>query len=125
MRCMSDGSDADIFDCSYLTKSKCYHRRASPSYSPKIAAWRDLRRDFARGAWRVDRVGADDVAAGFDVAWLEVSTRSWLAATAPRWLWPCGAEPSGECEEDSARHLSSPESARCTHIASAASRVRA
>ncbi|MGB8999197.1 MAG: hypothetical protein WCC43_08775, partial [Pseudolabrys sp.] len=29
----------------------------SPSYSPKIAAWRDLRQDFARGAWRVDRVG--------------------------------------------------------------------
>src|SRR6185436_2241983 len=28
----------------------------SPSYSPKIAAWRDLRQDFARGAWRVDRV---------------------------------------------------------------------
>src|SRR5437660_10641902 len=24
------------------------------------------------------------------------------AATAPRWLWPCGAEPSGECAEDSA-----------------------
>src|SRR5262249_47277048 len=50
----------------------------SPSYSPKIAAWRDLRQDFARGAWRVDRVGADDAAAGFDFAWLEVSTRSWL-----------------------------------------------
>jgi hypothetical protein len=30
--------------------------RTSPSYSPKIAAWRDLRQDFARGAWRVDRV---------------------------------------------------------------------
>jgi IS30 family transposase len=30
--------------------------RFSPSYSPKIAAWRDLRQDFARGAWRVDRV---------------------------------------------------------------------
>jgi hypothetical protein len=30
---------------------------SSPSYSPKIAAWRDLREDFARGAWRVDRVG--------------------------------------------------------------------
>ena len=31
-------------------------RRPSPSYSPKIAAWRDLWQDFARGAWRVDRV---------------------------------------------------------------------
>jgi hypothetical protein len=31
--------------------------KISPSYSPKIAAWRDLREDFARGAWRVDRVG--------------------------------------------------------------------
>jgi hypothetical protein len=30
---------------------------AIPSYSSKIAAWRDLREDFARGAWRVDRVG--------------------------------------------------------------------
>jgi predicted transglutaminase-like cysteine proteinase len=30
---------------------------ASPSYSPKIAAWRELRQDFARGAWRIDRVG--------------------------------------------------------------------
>jgi hypothetical protein len=30
---------------------------SSPSYSPKIAAWRELRQDFARGAWRIDRVG--------------------------------------------------------------------
>jgi bacteriocin-like protein len=29
----------------------------NPSYSLKIAAWRELRQDFARGAWRIDRVG--------------------------------------------------------------------
>src|SRR6478752_10679353 len=36
--------------------SESKNDRANPSYSHKIAAWRDLRQDFARGAWRVDRV---------------------------------------------------------------------
>jgi len=28
--------------------------------------------------------------------------RALVAATVPRWLWSCGAEPSGECAEDGA-----------------------
>ena len=48
--------------------------QVSPSYSPKIAAWR-ARRDFARGAWRAIASEDDDAAAGFDFAWLEVSTK--------------------------------------------------